>query len=102
MDLNTFIQQRRGDWKRLDGTPNDKRSASDGYSTGLVLYILRQTGMSAKAEPIQRGVNWLKTHQRESGRWFTRSLNADRAHYITNAGTAFAVMALKSCETKIG
>jgi squalene-hopene/tetraprenyl-beta-curcumene cyclase len=35
---------------------------------------------------------------RVSGRWFTRSLNADRAHCITNAGTALAVMALKACE----
>jgi hypothetical protein len=28
------------------------------------------------------------------------SLNADRTHYITNAGTAYAVMALKACEVK--
>lgn len=87
-----------GDWDRLDGTPNDKDAASDGYATGLVIYLLRQAGMEATAQPIQRGVVWLKTHQRVSGRWFTRSLNADRAHYITNAGTAYAVMALKACE----
>jgi squalene-hopene/tetraprenyl-beta-curcumene cyclase len=86
-----------GGWKRLNGQPNDT-APSDGYATGLVLYVLRQSGMAAKAEPIQRGVKWLQTHQRASGRWFTRSLNADRAHYITNAGTAYAVMALKACE----
>jgi squalene-hopene/tetraprenyl-beta-curcumene cyclase len=87
-----------GDWDRLDGTPNDKDAESDGYATGLVIYVLRQAGVEVQAEPIQRGVRWLKTHQRASGRWFTRSLNADRAHYITNAGTAYAVMALKACE----
>jgi squalene-hopene/tetraprenyl-beta-curcumene cyclase len=86
-----------GDWKRLDSTPNDADAPSDGYATGLVIYVLRQTGMSAENEPIARGVDWLKANQRVSGRWFTRSLNADRAHYITNTGTAFAVMALKSC-----
>jgi squalene-hopene/tetraprenyl-beta-curcumene cyclase len=88
-----------GGWKRLDGEPNDK-SPSDGYGTGLVLYVLRQTGMATKEEPIQRGVSWLKTHQRASGRWFTRSPNADRAHYITNAGTADALMALKACDVR--
>jgi squalene-hopene/tetraprenyl-beta-curcumene cyclase len=56
--------------------------------------------MAAKDEAIQSGVSWLKTHQRASGRWFTRSLNADRAHYITNAGTAYALMALTACEVK--
>jgi hypothetical protein len=25
-------------------------------------------------------------------------MNTDRAHYITNAGSAFAVLALKACE----
>lgn len=87
-----------GDWKRLDGIPNDLQASSDGYATGLILFVLRQTGMPANKKPIQRGVSWLRTHQRASGRWFTRSLNADRAHYITNAGSAFAIMALKSCD----
>jgi squalene-hopene/tetraprenyl-beta-curcumene cyclase len=87
-----------GHWKRLNGKPNDKGAPSDGYATGLVLYVLRQAGMAATAEPVRRGVDWLKANQRASGRWFTRSLNADRAHYIANAGTAFAVMALKACE----
>jgi squalene-hopene/tetraprenyl-beta-curcumene cyclase len=87
-----------GDWKRRDGTPNDKDAASDGYATGLILYVLRQAGVPAKAEPIRRGVTWLKTHQRESGRWYTRSLNGDKLRAISNAGTAFAVMALKAAE----
>jgi squalene-hopene/tetraprenyl-beta-curcumene cyclase len=89
-----------GDWKRRDRTPNDKSAPSDGYATGLVLYVLRQAGVAAKEEPIRRGVAWLKANQRASGRWFTRSLNRDAGHYITNAGTAFAVMALRACEEK--
>ncbi|MBS0260765.1 MAG: terpene cyclase/mutase family protein [Planctomycetes bacterium] len=82
------------DWDRLDGTPNVKAADSDGYATGLVLYVLKQAGHTADEAPIARGLLWLQTHQRLSGRWFTRSPNADRAHYITNAGTAYAVMAL--------
>jgi len=86
-----------GDWQGHDGRENDKNAPSDGYGTGLVVYVLRQAGVSAKDEVIERGVRWLRTHQRASGRWFTRSLNTDRAHYITNAGTAFAVLALTAC-----
>jgi squalene-hopene/tetraprenyl-beta-curcumene cyclase len=88
-----------GDWKRHNGKANDPKAPSDGYATGLVLYVLRQAGVPAKKKPIRRGVDWLKKNQRVSGRWFTRSLNADRGHFITNTGTAFAVMALKACGT---
>jgi squalene-hopene/tetraprenyl-beta-curcumene cyclase len=87
-----------GDWKRRDGAINDKNGPSDGYGTGLVVYILRQTGMPATAEPVKRGVAWLKTHQRASGRWYTRSLNGDRLRSISNAGTAYALLALKACD----
>jgi squalene-hopene/tetraprenyl-beta-curcumene cyclase len=59
--------------------------------------VLRQAGVTKDDPAIRRGVMWLKTNQRESGRWFTRSVNADRAHYLTNAGTAYAVMALAVC-----
>jgi squalene-hopene/tetraprenyl-beta-curcumene cyclase len=87
-----------GAWKRSNGKPQDKDAPSDGYATGLALYVLRQAGVAATEKSMQRGVAWLKANQRESGRWFTRSLNHDGRHYISNAGTAFAVLALKACE----
>lgn len=86
-----------GDWKRSDGKEQDVET-SDGYGTGFVIFILRRTGMSADSPPIQRGIHWLKTHQRESGRWFTRSLNKDSKHFISHAGTAMAIMALSACD----
>jgi squalene-hopene/tetraprenyl-beta-curcumene cyclase len=86
-----------GDWKRFDGKQQDKES-SDGYGTGFVVYVLRQSGVPAEAEAVRRGVQWLKTHQRKSGRWFTRSLKSDNKHFLTHAGTAMAVMALTACE----
>ncbi len=89
-----------GDWKGHDGRENDKNAPSDGYATGLVVYVLRQAGTPAKDEAIRRGVDWLRTNQRASGRWFTRSLNSNGAHFITNAGTAFAVLALTACAEK--
>jgi squalene-hopene/tetraprenyl-beta-curcumene cyclase len=87
-----------GNWKRHDGTPNDPRAPSDGYATGLAVFVLRQAGVPATDPAIRRGVAWLLSHQRASGRWFTRSVNTDKYHYITHAGTAFAVLALRACD----
>jgi squalene-hopene/tetraprenyl-beta-curcumene cyclase len=86
-----------GAWKRRDGTPNDPKDASDGYATGLVVFVLRQAGVPTKDDQIYQGIKWLQTHQRESGRWFTRSLSTDSHHFITNAGTSYAVLALYAC-----
>jgi len=86
-----------GEWKRRDGSPNPKDAPSDGYATGLVVYVLRQGGVASNDPALRKAVDWLRTNQRESGRWFTRSVNNDKAHYIANAGTGFAIMALASC-----
>jgi squalene-hopene/tetraprenyl-beta-curcumene cyclase len=86
-----------GDWKRGDGSPQDTTS-SDGYGTGFVIYVLRRAGVPADDAQVARGVAWLKSHQRDSGRWFSRSLHADSKHYISHAGTAFALMALSACD----
>jgi squalene-hopene/tetraprenyl-beta-curcumene cyclase len=85
-----------GEWKRKDGSANDP-APSDGYGTGFVVYVLRQAGVPADDGQVRCGVEWLRTNQRESGRWFTRSMNTDRAHYITHAGTSFALLALEAC-----
>jgi squalene-hopene/tetraprenyl-beta-curcumene cyclase len=85
-----------GDWKRRDGSDNTSK-ASDGYATGLVVYVLRQAGTSADDPALKKAVAWLRSNQRESGRWFTRSLNDDKEHYISHAGTAYAVLALEAC-----
>jgi squalene-hopene/tetraprenyl-beta-curcumene cyclase len=87
-----------GHWKRRQGQPNDPNSPSDGYATGLIVFVLREAGVPATDPAIQRGLAWLKTNQRISGRWYTRSLNDDKDHYIAVAGTCYAVMALRRCE----
>jgi squalene-hopene/tetraprenyl-beta-curcumene cyclase len=87
-----------GDWRGHDGRANDVNGPSDGYATGLAVYVLRQSGLRADHGALRKGVAWLKANQRESGRWFTRSLNSERSHYITHTGSAFAVLALKACE----
>jgi squalene-hopene/tetraprenyl-beta-curcumene cyclase len=71
--------------------------SSDGYATGFALYVLRQAGVPADDPHLRRGVTWLKEHQRASGRWFTPSQSWHTQHYIANAGTAYAVLALHAC-----
>jgi squalene-hopene/tetraprenyl-beta-curcumene cyclase len=85
-----------GNWQRSDGKPQDT-TTSDGYGTGFAIYLLRLAGLAEGHSQIQKGIEWLKTHQRQSGRWFTRSANKDNKHYITHEGTAFAMMALAAC-----
>ena len=86
-------------WTRADGKEQDLET-SDGYGTGFVIFVLRKAGVPTSEPAIARGVTWLKTHQRASGRWFTRSLNKDNEHFISHAGSAYAVMALAACDEK--
>jgi len=74
---------------------------SDGYSTGFVIYVLRQAGVSATQREIVRGLGWLRSNQRVSGRWFTPAEVSEteggvgsRDLYAQNLGTAFSVLAL--------
>src|SRR5262249_12407065 len=71
--------------------------ASDGYATGFAIYVARQGAVPAEDKRLQRGIDWLKAHQRASGRWFTPSLGFHKQHLISNAGTAYAVLALAAC-----
>lgn len=86
-------------WDRSDGKPQDLET-SDGYGTGFAIFVLRKAGVPADEPAVARGVAWLKSHQRASGRWFTRSLNKDNEHFISHAGSAYAVMALAACGEK--
>jgi squalene-hopene/tetraprenyl-beta-curcumene cyclase len=87
-----------GDWQRGDKSPQDTES-SDGYATGFLTYVLRMAGTPAGDERLRKAVTWLKSNQRESGRWFTRSLHADGKHFISHAGTAFAIMAIAAADS---
>ncbi|MCX7422044.1 MAG: hypothetical protein NT013_21230 [Planctomycetia bacterium] len=71
---------------------------SDGHMTGLAIIVLREAGIPANDERLQKGVAWLSANQRESGRWWTRSLNTDSWHFITYSGTAFPLLALQMCD----
>ncbi len=87
------------DWeglKRMDGEPYDTKT-SDAYATGFVLVVARELGTPANDPRLRRGIDWLLKNQRVSGKWYTRSTGRDRRHYISNTGSAFAVLALQAC-----
>jgi squalene-hopene/tetraprenyl-beta-curcumene cyclase len=83
---------------KLRAEPELNNPASDGHMTGLAIIALRKAGVPAGDPRIQRGVHWLLTNQRSSGRWWTRSLNRDGWQFITYSGTVYPLLALAMCD----
>jgi squalene-hopene/tetraprenyl-beta-curcumene cyclase len=87
------------DWEGLvakDGRMLDTKT-SDGYGTGIVIVIARELGVPADDPRLQRGIHWIRTNQRESGKWFTKSPVNDAGNRISNVGSAYAILALQAC-----
>jgi squalene-hopene/tetraprenyl-beta-curcumene cyclase len=82
---------------KLHAEPEFLFPQSDGHMTGLAIIALRKAGVPANDPRIQRGVEWLRTNQRASGRWWTRSLNRDGWQFISYSGTAYPLLALSLC-----
>jgi squalene-hopene/tetraprenyl-beta-curcumene cyclase len=62
-----------------------------------VIVIARELGVPADDRRLARGIDWLLVNQRESGKWFTRSPVHDCGNLISNAGSAYAILALQAC-----
>jgi squalene-hopene/tetraprenyl-beta-curcumene cyclase len=86
--------------------PKSRAAPSDGYGTAFTIFLLRQAGVPATQAEIGRGVDWLLSNQRVSGRWFTPThTEGERTEggvgardlYVQNLGSAFTVLALKAC-----
>jgi len=93
--LSSFV----GDWKRKDNTPLETKS--DGYATGVVMFVLQEAGAKRDQPELKRGLAWLAQHQEKTeGRWLAYSLNKERdlssdiGHFMSDAATSFAVLAL--------
>ena len=81
----------------IEGEPDAANPASDAYMTAFAIVLMRESGVPASDERIQKGVAWLKANQRVSGRWWMKSLYRDTYHYITYISTAQALRALALC-----
>ncbi len=86
-------------WLREDGTPMDGKS--DGLATGLVTFALERAGVSRDNANLKHGLSWLMANQNSAeGFWPALSVNkrrhlsSDTGRFMSDAGTAFAVLAL--------
>lgn len=92
--LSTFV----GAWKRHDNTPLEMES--DGFATGVVALVLQEAGVPRDRPQLKRSLAWLVQNQHEEGRWLAYSLNKQRdlstdiGKFMSDAATAYAVMAL--------
>ena len=80
--------------------------ASDGYATGLAVFVLLKSGEVPDEIDIQSSLNWLRKNQLDDGSWPARSVNKDRdpnshtGKFMRDAATTFAVLALLESERK--
>ncbi|MEE2638021.1 MAG: hypothetical protein VYE68_12400, partial [Acidobacteriota bacterium] len=80
---------------------------SDGYATGLIAFVLLQTGAEPARPGLQRALAWLSANQDTvDGSWPAHSLNkhrdpsSDIGRFMRDAATAYAVLALTSAHQK--
>jgi squalene-hopene/tetraprenyl-beta-curcumene cyclase len=88
-----------GKWKREDGTAQEL--GSDGLATGLILFVLPQAGVPHDNIHLKQGRTWLIRNQsKPEGLWLASSVNKRRdlssnvGRFMSDAATAFAVLAL--------
>jgi hypothetical protein len=84
-------------WIRSNDTP--LAGKSDGYATGLIVFVLGQVGVRYWDAHLQRGRSWLVRNQSPSeGLWPGYSLvnrrdpSSGTARFMNHAATACAVL----------
>ena len=86
-------------WIREDGTPMEGKS--DGLATSLITLALQEAGVLRDNPQLKHGLSWLMSNQNATeGFWPASSVNkrrhisSDTGRFMSDAATAFAVLAL--------
>ena len=94
--LSSFV----GSWKRRDNSPLETKG--DGYATGVVAFVLQELRGKQFDPQINRSLAWMRANQdKTEGRWLAYSMNKQRdlssdvGKFMSDAATAYAVMALE-------
>jgi hypothetical protein len=101
LDQGNRERDSRWRWIRKQLNISLKPPESDGCATGLVALVLEEIGTSREDPMLMHGLQWLERHQNSDGSWRAESLNAKRnpqtdvGRFMTDAATAYAVMALE-------
>ena len=111
--LNKTRSQSTGAWALKDllhkeaednrGQPAENH-ASDGYATGLAVFVLLKSGEAPDELDVESALDWLRKNQLGDGSWPAKSVNKDRdpnshtGKFMRDAATTFAVMALLESE----
>jgi squalene-hopene/tetraprenyl-beta-curcumene cyclase len=101
--LDPKSQRETEQWKRIRERFLEMATpvASDGYATALAVMALQESRASREDSAVKRGLEWLETHQGGDGAWHAESINEKRdprndiAPFMSDAATAYAVMALE-------
>jgi squalene-hopene/tetraprenyl-beta-curcumene cyclase len=89
-------------WLRADGTPLEGKS--DGVATSIIALALLDAGVARDNVQLQRGLSWLRSNQDAAGFWPASSVNkrkspsSDTGRFMSDAATAYAVLALTENE----
>jgi squalene-hopene/tetraprenyl-beta-curcumene cyclase len=94
-------------WIREDGTPMEGKS--DGLATSLITLALQEAGVPHDNPQLKHGLSWLISNQNaKEGFWPASSVNkrrhisSDTGRFMSDAATAFAVVALTENQRTTG
>lgn len=92
-------------WLRSDDSPIVR--GSDAYATGLMVFVLRQAGLSEGDPHVKNGLSWLLANQNtEEGSWPGYSMQdrrprtSETGRFMSDAATAYAVLALTAVDAR--